>query len=83
MNSKSSWLSLAGVAADAYIKNRPAGEREDSRNPRERKAQAGLLHNGLRVRTLVLQRIGHRNRRSIEGVDAALFPKPLWLDACL
>ncbi len=67
----------------AHIKNCPAGKREDGYDPRDRKSQAGLLGHVFRIGTLILQRIRHRNRRSIEDIDAALFPKPLQINVCL
>jgi hypothetical protein len=60
-------LSFVGVAADAHIKNRPRGEREDGRDSRKRKAQARLLTTGLRVLALVLRRIEHREPCSVKN----------------
>jgi hypothetical protein len=70
-------LSLAGVPADAHIQNRPTGEREDSGDACQRKAEAGFLRVGLRIIALVFRRSGPRDRGPVLDVNAPAFPKPL------
>jgi hypothetical protein len=73
-------LPLARVAADAQFQDRPTGQGEDGRDPRQREAQAGLLRHRLGVRGLVGRRVGHRHRGPVIDVHAAALPQPARLD---
>ena len=69
-------LALAGVAADAQVEDRPAGQRDDRPDPRRGEARPGDLVVGQRALAAVPRRVGHRDDRAVEEADAAALAQP-------
>ena len=69
-------LALAGIAADARVEDRAAGQRDDGPDPGGGEARPGHLVVGQGVLTPVLRGVGHGDRRPVEQADAAALPQP-------
>ena len=67
---------LSLVRADGGLDHGAHRQRKHHQHPRDRQAAAGRLRLGLRILGLVLGRVGHRDRRTVDYAHATPPPQP-------